>query len=109
MKLIGLIIGILVLGAGIYYFIKERNDPQSRKIYLTASGIGAALAGVPPYTGEALVHPLLSAPHARRRFMRRKAARFMARHTRRFTLHCAAATAPRRGRRSPLTFQETGV
>ena len=46
MKLIGLIIGILVLGAGIYYFIKERNDPQSRKIYLTASGIGAALAAV---------------------------------------------------------------
>ena len=46
MKLIGLIIGILVLGAGIYYFIKEKHDPQSRKIYLTASGIGAALAGV---------------------------------------------------------------
>lgn len=30
-KIIGLIIGILVLGAGIYYLIKEKHDPESKK------------------------------------------------------------------------------
>ena len=45
-KIIGLIIGILILGAGIYYLAKEKNDPESKKIYTFASGIGAILAAV---------------------------------------------------------------
>ena len=32
-KIIGLIIGALVLGAGVYYRAKEKDDPESRKIY----------------------------------------------------------------------------
>lgn len=32
-KIIGLIIGLLVLGAGIYYLAKEKHDPESKKIY----------------------------------------------------------------------------
>lgn len=43
-KIIGLIIGILVLGAGIYYFAKEKHDPESRKIYTTAGIIGGIIA-----------------------------------------------------------------
>ena len=44
LKLIGLIIGILVLGAGIYYLVKEKADPESRKIYTTVSIIGGLIA-----------------------------------------------------------------
>ena len=43
-KIIGLIIGILVLGAGIYYLAKEKHDPESKKIYGTVSAVGAAIA-----------------------------------------------------------------
>ena len=43
-KIIGLIIGIMVLGAGIYYLAKEKNDPESRKIYTVVSIIGAVVA-----------------------------------------------------------------
>ena len=39
-KIIGLIIGILVLCAGIYYLTKEKHDPESRKIYAVVSVIG---------------------------------------------------------------------
>lgn len=39
-KIIGLIIGILVLGAGIYYLVKEKHDPESKKIYTVVSVIG---------------------------------------------------------------------
>ncbi len=45
-KIIGLIIGILVLGAGVYYLVKEKQDPESRKIYTVVSVIGAAVAAV---------------------------------------------------------------
>ena len=45
-KIIGLLIGILVLGAGIYYLAKEKNDPESRKIYTIVSLIGGVLAAV---------------------------------------------------------------
>ena len=31
-KIIGLIVGLLVLGAGLYYLVKEKKDPESRKI-----------------------------------------------------------------------------
>ena len=45
-KIIGIIIGILVLGAGIYYLAKEKHDPESRKIYTIVSAAGAAAAAV---------------------------------------------------------------
>ena len=43
-KLIGLIIGILVLGAGVYYRAKEKADKESKKIYTAASAAGALIA-----------------------------------------------------------------
>ena len=43
-KLIGLLIGILLLCAGIYYFVKEKQDPESRKIYGIVSAIGAVMS-----------------------------------------------------------------
>ena len=45
-KIIGLIIGILVLGAGIYYLAKEKHDPESKKIYTIVSAIGGVIAVV---------------------------------------------------------------
>ena len=45
-KIIGLIIGILVLDAGVYYLVKEKQDPESQKIYIVVSVIGAAVAAV---------------------------------------------------------------
>lgn len=45
-KIIGLIIGILVLGAGIYYLAKEKHDPESKKIYTVISVIGGVVAAV---------------------------------------------------------------
>ena len=44
--IIGIIIGLLVLGAGIYYLVKEKNDPESRKIYRIVSVVGAIVAVV---------------------------------------------------------------
>ena len=43
-KIIGLIIGILVLVAGIYYLAKEKNDPESKKIYTIVSVLGGVVA-----------------------------------------------------------------
>lgn len=43
LAIIGLVIGILVLCAGVYYLIKEKNDPESRKIYGVISLLGGAL------------------------------------------------------------------
>ena len=45
-KIIGLIIGLLVLGAGICYLVKEKQDTESRKIYTVISVIGGVLAAV---------------------------------------------------------------
>ena len=45
-KAIGLIIGILVLDAGIYYRAKEKHDPESRKIYTAVSSVGGVIAAV---------------------------------------------------------------
>ncbi len=42
--IIGLIIGLLVLGAGLYYLVKEKNDPESKKIYGVISLAGALLS-----------------------------------------------------------------
>lgn len=43
-SIIGIVIGLLVLGAGLYYLIKEKDDPESKKIYSIVSIIGAAVA-----------------------------------------------------------------
>ena len=45
-KIIGLIIGILVLGAGIYYLAKEKADKEAKKIYTVISIAGAVITAV---------------------------------------------------------------
>lgn len=45
-KIIGVIIGILVFGAGIYYLKQAAGDPESKKIYSIVSAIGAIVAVV---------------------------------------------------------------
>lgn len=45
-KIIGLIIGILVLGAGLYYRAQEKHDPESQKIYTVVSLVGLAVTAV---------------------------------------------------------------
>ncbi|MCD8196201.1 MAG: hypothetical protein LUE24_03400 [Lachnospiraceae bacterium] len=42
-SVIFLVIGIMVLVAGLYYFLKEKNDPESRKIYGIVSVAGVAI------------------------------------------------------------------
>lgn len=42
-SIIGIIIGVAVLGAGIYYLVKEKNDAESKKIYSEVSVLGALL------------------------------------------------------------------
>lgn len=42
-KIIGIIIGALVLGAGIYYLVNEKNDTESRKIYSIVSAVGGVI------------------------------------------------------------------
>ena len=42
-KIIGMLIGALLLGAGVYYRVKEKNDGESRRIYTTISLVGAAI------------------------------------------------------------------
>lgn len=41
--IIGIIIGLLVLGAGLYYLIKEKDDKESKKIYGITSGVGVLI------------------------------------------------------------------
>ena len=41
--IIGIIIGLLVIGAGLYYLVKEKHDPESKKIYSIVSVIGAVV------------------------------------------------------------------
>lgn len=45
-KIIGLIIGLCVLGAGLYYLSKEKHDPESKKIYTVVSIAGGVVAAV---------------------------------------------------------------
>ncbi len=40
-KIIATIIGALILGAGLYYLVKEKEDPESKKIYSIVCIIGA--------------------------------------------------------------------
>ena len=44
MAIVGLIIGILVLGAGLYYLARNKNDAESRKIYSITALVGAVVA-----------------------------------------------------------------
>lgn len=41
---IALVIGTAVLCGGLYYLMKEKNDRESRKIYLVAVLAGAVIA-----------------------------------------------------------------
>ncbi len=43
-KIIGLIIGILIAAFGGYYFSKEKDDAESRKIYGIIIAVGAVVA-----------------------------------------------------------------
>ena len=45
-KIIGLIIGVLILCAGIYYLVKEKQDPESKKIYTVVSVTGGVITAV---------------------------------------------------------------
>lgn len=45
-KIIGMLIGALVLAAGLYYFFSEKNDKESRRIYGIISFAGAAVFAV---------------------------------------------------------------
>ena len=42
--IIGILIGLLELGTGIYYLHQEKHDSESRKIYAIVSVVGALLA-----------------------------------------------------------------
>ncbi|MDO4261538.1 MAG: hypothetical protein Q4C82_05625 [Eubacteriales bacterium] len=45
-SVIAAVIGVLVLAIGLYYFGKEKHDPESRKIYGVAAAAGAVIAVV---------------------------------------------------------------
>ena len=40
------VVGILVLGAGLYYRAQEKHDPESKKIYTVVSLVGLAVTAV---------------------------------------------------------------
>lgn len=42
-SIIGMLIGALIIGAGIYYLVKEKRDKDSVKIYGVISGIGGVI------------------------------------------------------------------
>ena len=43
LNIVALIIGILILGGGLYYLSKEKQDQESRKIYGIVSMIGGVI------------------------------------------------------------------
>lgn len=43
LSIIGIIIGVMVLAAGIYYLKKEKEDKESKKIYTIAAVAGAVI------------------------------------------------------------------
>lgn len=45
-QIIGLIIGLLLLAAGLHYLNQNKNDTESRKIYGITAAIGAVVAVV---------------------------------------------------------------
>ena len=44
--IIGLAIGLMITGAGIYYLYKERREQESRKIYSSAIAVGVVVTVV---------------------------------------------------------------
>ncbi len=42
-SILGTLIGAAVTGVGLYYLKKEKDDPESKKIYSVISGIGAVV------------------------------------------------------------------
>lgn len=42
-SIVGMLIGALIIGAGIYYLVKEKRDKESVKIYGVISGIGGVI------------------------------------------------------------------
>lgn len=42
-NIVGLVIGLLILGAGIYYLAKEKEDKESRKIYSVTTLVGSVI------------------------------------------------------------------
>lgn len=45
-SILGCIIGLLVAAFGLYYFIKEKSSPESRRIYGAAVCVGIAVLAV---------------------------------------------------------------
>ncbi len=45
-RIIGTIIGVLILIAGLYYLKTEKNDSESKKIYTIVSVIGGVVFAV---------------------------------------------------------------
>ncbi len=43
LNVIGLVIGVMILGAGIYYLVKNKDDKESRKIYGITTIVGAVI------------------------------------------------------------------
>lgn len=43
-KIVGLLIGVLILGFGLCYLIKEKDDKESRTIYTVTTVAGAVIA-----------------------------------------------------------------
>ena len=41
--IIGILVGTLILGAGIYYLVKEKTDKEARKIYTITTVAGALI------------------------------------------------------------------
>lgn len=41
--ILGVIIGILLLAIGCYYLVKEKNDPESKKIYSIVVVVGIVI------------------------------------------------------------------
>lgn len=42
-NIVALLIGLMILGAGIYYLMKEKEDKESRKIYGITILVGAVI------------------------------------------------------------------
>ena len=44
--MIGMVIGVILAAAGIFYLIKERHDPESKKIYTCVTITGVLFAAI---------------------------------------------------------------
>ena len=43
LNIIGLLIGIAILVAGIYYMVQDKDDAESKKIYQITAAVGAII------------------------------------------------------------------